>query len=92
MLAPHCERITPQESSSAPIARGRSSTRWRATSSCSSGGTALLFYRDMVGQNSHMPTIMALDDVHPQTFSIMPDVNGAPIFGVNDSDETIYAS
>ncbi|WP_299822553.1 DUF2252 family protein [uncultured Jannaschia sp.] len=54
-------------------------------------GTALLFYRDMVGQDSHMPTVMALGDVHPENFGIMPDVNGAPIFGVNDFDETIYA-
>ena len=54
-------------------------------------GTALLFYRDMVGQDAHMPTIMALGDVHPSNFGVMPDRNGAPIFGVNDFDETIYA-
>lgn len=54
-------------------------------------GTALLFYRDMVGEDSHMPTVIALGDVHPQNFGIMPDENGAPIFGVNDFDETIYA-
>ena len=54
-------------------------------------GTALLFYRDMVGQYAHMPTVMALGDVHPENFGIMPDENGAPIFGVNDFDETIYA-
>ena len=54
-------------------------------------GTALLFYRDMVGQDSHMPTVMALGDVHPENFGVMPDKNGAPIFGVNDFDETIYA-
>lgn len=54
-------------------------------------GTALLFYRDMVGQDSHMPSVMALGDVHPENFGVMPDENGAPIFGVNDFDETIYA-
>lgn len=54
-------------------------------------GTALLFYRDMVGQDAHMPTVMALGDVHPSNFGVMPDRNGAPIFGVNDFDETIYA-
>lgn len=54
-------------------------------------GTALLFYRDMVGQDSDMPSVMALGDVHPGNFGIMPDENGVPIFGVNDFDETIYA-
>lgn len=54
-------------------------------------GTALLFYRDMVGQDGHMPSVMALGDVHPENFGVMPDSNGAPIFGVNDFDETIYA-
>ncbi|UWQ22383.1 DUF2252 domain-containing protein [Jannaschia sp. W003] len=54
-------------------------------------GTALLFYRDMVGEDGHMPTVPALGDVHPEYFGIMPDRNGAPIFGVNDFDETIYA-
>ena len=54
-------------------------------------GTALLFYRDMVGDDAHMPTVLALGDVHPENFGVMPDLNGAPIFGVNDFDETIYA-
>lgn len=54
-------------------------------------GTALLFYRDMVGQDGNMPTVMALGDVHPENFGVMPDANGAPIFGVNDFDETVYA-
>ena len=54
-------------------------------------GTALLFYRDMVGQDGDMPTVMALGDVHPENFGVMPDRNGAPIFGVNDFDETAYA-
>lgn len=54
-------------------------------------GTALLFYRDMVGQDAPMPTVMALGDVHPKNFGVMPDGNGAPIFGVNDFDEALYA-
>ncbi|MBJ3761421.1 DUF2252 family protein [Maribius pontilimi] len=54
-------------------------------------GTALLFYRDMVGSDQHMPTVMALGDVHPENFGVMPDKHGAPIFGVNDFDEVIYA-
>ena len=54
-------------------------------------GSALLFYRNMVGQDARMPTVMALGDVHPANFGVMPDENGAPIFGVNDFDETIYA-
>lgn len=54
-------------------------------------GTALLFYRDMAGQDSRMPTVMAVGDVHPENFGVMPDRHGAPIFGINDFDETIYA-
>ncbi|MGP1397563.1 MAG: DUF2252 domain-containing protein [Inquilinaceae bacterium] len=54
-------------------------------------GTALLFYRDMVGQDAHMPTVMSLGDVHPSNFGVMPDKNGAPIFGANDFDEAVYA-
>jgi uncharacterized protein (DUF2252 family) len=54
-------------------------------------GTALLFYRDMVGQDAGMPTVMALGDVHPRNFGVMPDRHGAPIFGVNDFDEAAYA-
>jgi uncharacterized protein (DUF2252 family) len=54
-------------------------------------GTALLFYRDMAGQDPNMPTVMALGDVHPENFGVMPDEHGAPIFGVNDFDEAAYA-
>ncbi len=54
-------------------------------------GTALLFYRDMAGEDARMPTVMAVGDVHPKNFGVMPDRNGAPIFGINDFDETIYA-
>lgn len=54
-------------------------------------GTALLFYRDMTGQDAGMPTVMALGDVHPENFGVMPDRHGTPIFGVNDFDEAAYA-
>jgi uncharacterized protein (DUF2252 family) len=54
-------------------------------------GTALLFYRDMVGEDGNMPTVLALGDVHPENFGVMPDAHGAPIFGVNDFDEASYA-
>ena len=54
-------------------------------------GTALLFYRDMVGEDGAMPSVMALGDVHPENFGVMPDRHGAPIFGVNDFDEVAYA-
>lgn len=54
-------------------------------------GTALLFYRDMVGMDAHMPTVLALGDVHPENFGVMPNEDGVPIFSVNDFDEAIYA-
>ncbi len=54
-------------------------------------GTALLFYRDMVGADAHMPTVLALGDVHPENFGVMPNADGVPIFSVNDFDEALYA-
>ncbi len=54
-------------------------------------GTALLFYRDMVGEDAQMPTVLALGDVHPENFGVMPNEDGVPIFSVNDFDEAIYA-
>ncbi len=54
-------------------------------------GTALLFYRDMVGMDAHMPTVLALGDVHPENFGVMPNEDGVPIFSVNDFDEAAYA-
>ncbi len=54
-------------------------------------GTQLLFYRDMVGTDGHMPTVLALGDVHPENFGVMPNKDGVPIFSVNDFDEAIYA-
>ncbi|MBR2514281.1 MAG: DUF2252 domain-containing protein [Halomonas sp.] len=54
-------------------------------------GTALLFYRDMAGDDTWMPTVLALGDVHPENFGVMPNANNVPIFSVNDFDEAYYA-
>ena len=54
-------------------------------------GTALLFYRDMAGEDPWMPTVLALGDVHPENFGVMPNADNVPIFGVNDFDEATYA-
>ena len=54
-------------------------------------GTALLFYRDMAGQDAWMPTVLNLGDVHPANFGVMPNADNVPIFGVNDFDESAYA-
>ncbi|MCM5704022.1 DUF2252 domain-containing protein [Larsenimonas salina] len=54
-------------------------------------GTALLFYRDMAGDDGWMPTVLALGDVHPENFGVMPNANNVPIFSVNDFDEAYYA-
>lgn len=54
-------------------------------------GTALLFYRDMAGEDAWMPTVMAVGDVHPENFGVQPDENDVPHFGPNDFDEAFYA-
>ncbi|MGB7756034.1 MAG: DUF2252 family protein [Salinisphaera sp.] len=54
-------------------------------------GTALLFYRDMAGDDAWMPTVLTLGDVHPENFGVMPNVDNVPIFSVNDFDEAYYA-
>ncbi len=54
-------------------------------------GTALLFYRDMAGEDSWMPTVLTLGDVHPANFGVMPNADDVPIFAVNDFDEAYYA-
>ena len=54
-------------------------------------GTALLFYRDMAGEDAWMPTVLALGDVHPENFGVMPNADNVPIFGPNDFDEAAYA-
>lgn len=54
-------------------------------------GTALLFYRDMAGEDAWMPTVLTLGDVHPANFGVMPNADDVPIFGVNDFDEACYA-
>ncbi len=54
-------------------------------------GTALLFYRDMAGEDPWMPTVLAAGDVHPENFGVMPNADNVPIFGINDYDEVFYA-
>ncbi|MGM8931772.1 DUF2252 domain-containing protein [Salinicola halophyticus] len=54
-------------------------------------GTALLFYRDMAGDDAWMPSVLALGDVHPENFGVMPNADNVPIFSVNDFDEAYYA-
>ena len=54
-------------------------------------GTALLFYRDLAGEDAWMPTVLTLGDVHPGNFGVMPSADNTPIFGVNDFDEAYYA-
>ncbi|WP_187336452.1 DUF2252 domain-containing protein [Novosphingopyxis iocasae] len=53
-------------------------------------GTALVFYRDMAGTDGAMPEVLLLGDVHPENFGIMPNIDHAPIFSVNDFDEAGY--
>ncbi|CCG03685.1 DUF2252 domain-containing protein [Blastococcus saxobsidens] len=54
-------------------------------------GTALLFYRDLAGEDARMPTVLALGDVHPGNFGVMPSADNVPVFGVNDFDDAYYA-
>ncbi len=83
-------KTTPSESSNAPQGASKKFDELAGDFFKFFRGTALLFCRDMVGQDAHMPTVMLLGDVHPKNFGVMPDENGAPIFGVNDFDETMY--
>lgn len=54
-------------------------------------GTSLLFYRDMAGEAARMPTVLALGDVHPENFDVMPNSDNVPIFAANDFDEAYFA-
>jgi uncharacterized protein (DUF2252 family) len=54
-------------------------------------GTALLFYRDMAGADAHLPTVLAIGDIHPENFGVMPNADGSPFFGINDFDEAHFA-
>lgn len=54
-------------------------------------GTALLFYRDYAGMDSHLPVVFTIGDVHPENFGVMPNEDNAPIFGPNDFDEAYFA-
>ena len=54
-------------------------------------GTCLLFYRDLAGEDAWMPTVLALGDVHPENFGVVPSADGVPIFAIDDFDEACYA-
>ncbi|CAN5244721.1 hypothetical protein BH23VER1_BH23VER1_29700 [soil metagenome] len=54
-------------------------------------GTALLYYRDHAGIDSHLPSVFTVGDVHPENFGVMPNADGAPFFGVDDFDEACVA-
>ena len=54
-------------------------------------GTALLYYRDYAGTDGDLPAVVTLGDVHPENFGVMPNEDGAPVFGVNDFDEAAFA-
>ena len=54
-------------------------------------GTALLYYRDQAGSDSHLPIVFTIGDVHPENFGVMPNENNVPFFGVNDFDEAYFA-
>ena len=54
-------------------------------------GTALLFYRDLAGEDAWMPTVLSLGDVHPENFGVQPSQDNVPIFGPKDFDEATYA-
>ncbi|MFD1722495.1 DUF2252 domain-containing protein [Amnibacterium endophyticum] len=54
-------------------------------------GTALLFYRDMVGEDPWMPTVLVAGDIHPENFGVVPSADNVPTFGINDYDEVFYA-
>ena len=54
-------------------------------------GTALLYYRDYAGTDSHLPIVFTVGDVHPENFGVMPNENNAPFFGIDDFDEAYFA-
>lgn len=54
-------------------------------------GTALLFYRDLAGADCGLPVVLAMGDVHPENFGVMPSADDTPIFGLNDFDEAYFA-
>lgn len=54
-------------------------------------GTALLYYRDLAGVDSHIPVVFTIGDIHPENFGVMPNEDDVPFFGVNDFDEAYFA-
>lgn len=54
-------------------------------------GSCLLFYRDLAGEDAWLPTVLAVGDVHPENFGLVPSADGVPMFAVDDFDEACYA-
>lgn len=54
-------------------------------------GTALLYYRDYAGSDGMLPLVLAIGDVHPENYGVMPSRSGEPFFGLNDFDEAYVA-
>lgn len=50
-------------------------------------GTALLHYRDLVGEDTWLPTVASIGDVHPENFGVLPGAGGQPAFSADDFDE-----
>jgi len=45
-------------------------------------GTASLFYRDMADEDADLPVIEAVGEVHPDSFGLLPTVDGKALFGI----------
>ncbi|HAJ52384.1 MAG TPA: DUF2252 domain-containing protein, partial [Corynebacterium variabile] len=50
-------------------------------------GTALLYYRDLVGEDAWLPTVPSVGDVHPANFGVLPGADGQPVFSAKHFDE-----
>ncbi len=54
-------------------------------------GTADLMYRDLVGTDTDMATVLCMGDVHLENFGVMKSEDGSLIWGLNDFDEAEFA-
>ena len=54
-------------------------------------GTPLLFYRDIVGCDLHLPHVFSVGDIHPANYGVMPNDEGAPFFGVSHFEQASFA-
>ena len=50
-------------------------------------GTALLYYRDLVGEDAWLPSVPSVGDVHPENFGVLPGADGQPVFSADHLDE-----